>query len=130
MVFYSRTLAVPARRDWRQPAVRRGEQLFEEAQCGACHIPTLRTRQGARTFDLPDLSQQLIHPYTDLLLHDMGAALADGRPDFRGHRLGMAHTGRCGASGWWKRSTVTLTFCTTAAPAICQRPFSGTGGEA
>ena len=79
VVFYSRTLAVPARRDWRQPEVRRGEQLFEQAQCGACHTPTLRT---GRVPGLPDLSQQLIHPYTDLLLHDMGAALADGRPDF------------------------------------------------
>ena len=79
VVFYSRTLAVPARRDWQEPGVRRGRQLFDEARCGACHTPTLRT--GAVP-GLPDLSQQAIHPYTDLLLHDMGAALADGRPDF------------------------------------------------
>ena len=30
----------------------------------------------------PELSNQTIHPYTDLLLHDMGPGLADGRPDF------------------------------------------------
>ena len=79
VVFYSRTLAVPARRNAQQPAVRRGRQLFDEAQCSACHTPTLRTGVVP---GLPDLSQQVIHPYTDLLLHDMGAALADGRPDF------------------------------------------------
>ena len=79
VVFYSRTLAVPARRDLQQSDVRRGRQLFEEAQCGACHTPTLRTSE---VLGLPDLSRQVIHPYTDLLLHDMGAPLADGRPDF------------------------------------------------
>ena len=79
VVFYSRTLAVPARRNWQQPDIRRGAQLFDKAQCGACHTPTLRT--GAVP-GLPDLSQQVIHPYTDLLLHDMGPALADGRADF------------------------------------------------
>ncbi len=79
VVFYSRTLAVPARRDLQQSDVRRGRQLFNEAQCGACHTPTLRTGEVP---GLPDLSRQVIHPYTDLLLHDMGAPLADGRPDF------------------------------------------------
>ena len=79
VVFYSRTLAVPARRNLRRPDVRRGRHLFNEAQCDACHTPTLHT--GAVP-GLPDLSQQVIHPYTDLLLHDMGPALADGRPDF------------------------------------------------
>ena len=79
VIFYSRTLAVPARRDLDDAAVQRGEQLFAQAQCGACHIPTLRT---AAVDGLPTLSQQTIHPYTDLLLHDMGEALADHRPDF------------------------------------------------
>ena len=79
VVFYSQTLAVPARRDPGRLDVRRGRHLFDAAQCGTCHIPTLRTGSVP---GLPDLSEQVIHPYTDLLLHDMGAALADGRPDF------------------------------------------------
>ena len=79
MVFYSRTLAVPARRHSRLPLVRRGRKLFDDAQCNACHTPTLRT--GAVP-GLPDLSEQVIHPYTNLLLHDMGDGLADNRPDF------------------------------------------------
>ena len=79
-VFYHRTLAVPARRDIDDRQVLRGEQLFAQARCTSCHIPELRTRKDAV---LPSLSNQLIRPYTDLLLHDMGEELADGRPDYR-----------------------------------------------
>ena len=79
VVFYSRTLAVPARRNSQLPQVRRGRKLFDDAQCNACHTPTLHT--GAVP-GLPDLSEQVIHPYTNLLLHDMGDRLADNRPDF------------------------------------------------
>ena len=50
-----------------------------EAQCASCHIPTLRTGVLA---GVPSVSNQTIHPYTDLLLHDMGPGLADNRPDF------------------------------------------------
>ena len=58
----------------------RGRELFETAQCSACHTPTLVT--GIHPL-VPQLSQQTIHPYTNLLLHDMGPGLADGRPDFQ-----------------------------------------------
>jgi CxxC motif-containing protein (DUF1111 family) len=79
--FWTLGLAVPARRDVDDPEVKRGEKLFEEAQCGACHLPTLKT---ATEFpSLPQLANQLFHAYTDLLLHDMGDELADGRPDFK-----------------------------------------------
>jgi CxxC motif-containing protein (DUF1111 family) len=77
---WTRALAVPARRDVDDPAVRRGEKLFVGAKCAVCHIPTLRTAE--KFTDLPVLANQIIHPYTDLLLHDMGEALSDGRPDF------------------------------------------------
>jgi CxxC motif-containing protein (DUF1111 family) len=59
--------------------VQRGEALFAAAGCGGCHIPTLRT---GNLEGVPAVSQQTIHPYTDLLVHDMGPALADRRPDF------------------------------------------------
>jgi CxxC motif-containing protein (DUF1111 family) len=78
---WTRALAVPARRNADDPQVRRGEQLFAQAQCAVCHVPTLRTAE--KFPDLPQLANQTIHPYTDLLLHDMGEALADGRPDFQ-----------------------------------------------
>lgn len=79
VAFYAGTLAVPARRDLNQPKARQGERLFYASGCDGCHTPTLRT--GVLR-GVPEVSNQVIHPYTDLLLHDMGPALADGRPDF------------------------------------------------
>jgi CxxC motif-containing protein (DUF1111 family) len=79
IVQYERMLGVPARRDLQDPQVRRGAALFQQAGCVSCHVPTLRT---AKLDDAPWLSEQIIHPFTDLLLHDMGPALADGRQDF------------------------------------------------
>ena len=78
VVFYIAALAVPARRDIDDPAALRGEELFESAGCAACHVSTLRTG----SHEVGDLSNQVIHPYTDLLLHDMGDGLADHRPDY------------------------------------------------
>ncbi len=79
VTFYVQTLSVPARRNIEDPLVKEGERLFAAAQCASCHIPTLRTGVLA---GVPSVSNQTIHPYTDLLLHDMGPALADERPDF------------------------------------------------
>jgi CxxC motif-containing protein (DUF1111 family) len=79
VVAYSRTLAVPARRNADDAGVRRGQRLFTDIGCARCHTPSHTTAVHP---ELPQLSHQLIHPYTDLLLHDMGEALADHRPDF------------------------------------------------
>lgn len=78
VVIYTRTLAVPARRNWTDPAVLRGKALFTEAGCAVCHVPKMQTGNS----DLPELSHQTIRPYTDLLLHDLGEGLADHRPVF------------------------------------------------
>jgi CxxC motif-containing protein (DUF1111 family) len=77
---YSRLLAVPARRDVDDPEVLLGRELFHAIGCADCHVPRLET--GALA-GFPELSQQLIWPYTDLLVHDMGEGLADGRPDYQ-----------------------------------------------
>jgi CxxC motif-containing protein (DUF1111 family) len=77
--FHVRALAVPERRSAEDPEVQRGEQLFVSAQCAVCHIPEMTTGDFPA---LPQLAHRTIHPYTDLLLHDMGEGLADGRPDF------------------------------------------------
>jgi CxxC motif-containing protein (DUF1111 family) len=77
VVIYSRTLAVPARRNWTNAEVRRGETLFAHARCADCHVPKLETGDCA---ELPELAHQTIRPYTDLLLHDLGEALSDHRP--------------------------------------------------
>ncbi|MDX1433377.1 MAG: di-heme oxidoredictase family protein, partial [Gammaproteobacteria bacterium] len=78
VVFYSSHLAVPERRNVADPNVLRGKALFYRSGCIACHTPKHATRS-----DWPEesLAGQLIWPYTDLLLHDMGEGLADGRPE-------------------------------------------------
>lgn len=75
---YTRLLAVPAQRNPSDAVVVKGQQLFSEFGCAACHRPTLTTGPKAA---LPELENQIFHPFTDLLLHDMGKELADNRPD-------------------------------------------------
>ncbi len=79
VTFYVRTLAVPARRNVNDPDVQAGSILFNQINCSGCHRPTIMTGPD---FNVSQLSGQRIHPYTDLLLHDMGDGLADNRPDF------------------------------------------------
>lgn len=79
VTFYLRTLGVPARRRLDDPVARHGDTLFAQVGCAGCHVTTLRT---GGVPGVPELSNQAIHPYTDLLLHDMGPGLADGRADF------------------------------------------------
>jgi CxxC motif-containing protein (DUF1111 family) len=78
-VFYTEALAVPQRRNWTDATIQHGKALFFQASCAVCHKPQMKTGTFA---DVPLLSNQTIHPYTDLLLHDMGTDLADGRPDY------------------------------------------------
>ncbi|WP_424832690.1 di-heme oxidoredictase family protein [Ruegeria sp.] len=80
VAFYSRNLGVPARRDVDDPSVLRGKQVFHDTGCASCHTPAFVTH---RMRDRPEQSFQLIWPYTDLLLHDMGEGLADNRPEAR-----------------------------------------------
>lgn len=77
--FYTQTLAVPARRNIDDPEVMRGEKLFADANCTACHTPRFET--GVLD-GIPSVSNQIIYPFSDMLLHDMGAEMADGRPDY------------------------------------------------
>lgn len=71
---YSQNLALPKRRDVDDARVLAGKKLFYESQCVACHVPKYVTRRDA---ERPEHRFQLIWPYTDLLLHDMGPGLAD-----------------------------------------------------
>ena len=83
VIFYTSTLAPAARRKTDDPQVLRGQALFAQAQCATCHRPSYTT--GSPMFPAlssPKIAGQRIWPYTDLLLHDMGEGLADGRPDF------------------------------------------------
>jgi CxxC motif-containing protein (DUF1111 family) len=77
LVSYVEALAPPERRPG--DLAERGEALFARIGCKSCHVPALTT---GSTGAFPEISNRVIHPYTDLLLHDMGDGLADGRPDF------------------------------------------------
>lgn len=77
--FYAQTLGVPARRNTTDATIKRGLQLFVLAKCVNCHKQTLTTGINVT---IPAFSNQVIHPYTDMLVHDMGPGLADNRPDF------------------------------------------------
>lgn len=79
VTFYTGNLAVPKRRNLADPTVKEGQQVFLEAGCAGCHKVEYRT---PKLEGRPQHSEQVIHPYTDLLLHDMGEELADDRPVF------------------------------------------------
>ncbi|MEQ9519798.1 MAG: di-heme oxidoredictase family protein, partial [Parvibaculum sp.] len=79
LFFYARNLAVPARRNVDDPTVLRGKELFYQANCTSCHSPKHATVNDESVE--PALRGQLIWPYSDLLLHDMGDGLADNRPE-------------------------------------------------
>ncbi len=77
--FYVQTLGVPSRRNTDDPRVQRGEELFGKVGCATCHRP----KATSGSFDaVPSVENQRFAPYTDLLLHDMGPGLSDGRPVF------------------------------------------------
>jgi CxxC motif-containing protein (DUF1111 family) len=77
VVFYNQTLAVPARRNLDSPDVEAGARLFNDIGCVGCHQP----RQETGDAEIAALANQVIFPFTDLLLHDMGPGLADDRAD-------------------------------------------------
>jgi len=79
VVAYSCLLGVPARRKVSDSVVQLGQRLFSESGCTHCHVPVLKT---ASSWKFPELAGQIIRPYSDLLLHDMGDALSDRRPSF------------------------------------------------
>jgi CxxC motif-containing protein (DUF1111 family) len=74
VVFYLRRIAIPRR----VGLTDRGKKLFARAQCAACHVPSMRTRAD---YPIPELANIDAPVFSDLLLHDMGAALADGVTD-------------------------------------------------
>ena len=80
IALYLHALAVPAPRKVDDAAVKTGRELFARANCSVCHLPESRTGDKAEFAPAANL---VIHAYTDLLLHDMGDELADGRPDFK-----------------------------------------------
>jgi CxxC motif-containing protein (DUF1111 family) len=74
LVFYLHTLKTPIRRNENDVEVLEGENLFTSIGCASCHMPTLTSGKHS----IATLSEQTLHPYTDMLIHDMGTVLDDG----------------------------------------------------
>ncbi|WKZ57367.1 MAG: di-heme oxidoredictase family protein [Bdellovibrionota bacterium] len=78
VVFYSQAAGVTPARDQDHPDVVAGKALFQQINCDSCHVMTLQTGDS----EVVEVANQEFHPFTDLLLHDMGPDLADERPEF------------------------------------------------
>jgi len=78
VAFFVQTRAVPAQRTPNGTNVLKGYEAFNEANCAACHTPTFTTGNH----EIAAFSNKTIHPFTDLLLHDMGEDLSDHRPSY------------------------------------------------
>lgn len=74
VVFYLQTLKAPVQRNQNDAEVIQGKNIFSQINCASCHKPTLKTDYSP----IEALSYKEFHPYTDLLLHDMGSQLDDG----------------------------------------------------
>lgn len=74
VVFYLQTLKAPIQRNQNDAQVIQGKNIFNQINCAGCHKPTLTTGYSP----IAPLSYKKFHPYTDLLLHDMGSGLNDG----------------------------------------------------
>lgn len=84
VIFFQALVAPPAQRGAATAAIRKGEALFQAADCGVCHRAGWVTGAPPNSdYSSESLAGQTIRPYTDLLLHDMGEALSDGRSDFQ-----------------------------------------------
>jgi len=77
VALYVGNLAVPQSAA-NKPEHQNGQALFSQAGCQQCHRPQLQAGESEHVW----LSNRTFHPYTDLLLHDMGVDLADNRPVF------------------------------------------------
>lgn len=79
VVYYTSALAMPARRNYKDADVLAGKKIFNQLGCIKCHVSSFKL--GIHP-EVAQINNQVIRPYSDLLLHDMGSGLADNREDF------------------------------------------------
>ena len=80
LLLYIQTLASPRQRNSEDKKILKGENLFRSIGCEGCHTSTFKTSEHPNH---PELSNKIIKPYSDFLLHDMGENLADHMPSFK-----------------------------------------------
>ena len=74
VVFYLKTLKAPIPRNKNDDSILAGKKIFNDAGCAACHRPEMKTGPSS----IAAIANKTFYPYSDLLLHDMGAGLDDG----------------------------------------------------
>ncbi len=74
VVFYLQILKAPLQRNKNDAEIQSGNLLFVNTGCTKCHTPSFTTGFSS----INSLSNKTIFPYSDMLLHDMGAGLDDG----------------------------------------------------
>ncbi len=79
VTFYSSQLGVPARRSINAENVKKGKEIFFALNCNSCHVESFTTGDSGSH---ANLNNQIIYPYSDFLLHDMGESLSDGVSEF------------------------------------------------
>jgi len=79
MLFYMQASGVPKARNQNDSNVKAGKEIFKRIGCDDCHVMTLKTASRTK---IPELANQTFHPFTDLLLHNMGSGLSDKRAEF------------------------------------------------
>ena len=79
VTFYSSQLGVPVRRSINAENVKKGKEIFFALNCNSCHVESFTTGDSGSHVNL---NNQIIYPYSDFLLHDMGESLSDGVSEF------------------------------------------------
>lgn len=129
VTYYSQSLGAPR---GGQPAgsrlVRQGQRLFADLHCAGCHVPQLHTG-GAGTVAVAALAGQTIFPYTDLLLHDLGAGLDDGVAE-RDARSAEWRTAPLWGIGLTRRINAGATFLHDGRARSLEEAILWHGGEA
>jgi len=129
VTYYSQTLGAPRTgRSATTHLVRQGQRHFEDLLCSRCHMPQLATG-GSEQHVVEALSNQTIWPYTDLLLHDMGAGLDDGVAE-RGAASGEWRTAPLWGIGLTKRINPGATYLHDGRARSLDEAIRWHGGEA
>ena len=129
VTYYSQTLGAPRTAHSSGSAVvRRGQRLFTDLNCAACHVPALQT--GSSTDAVVEaIRDQTIWPYTDLLLHDMGPGLDDGVAE-HGARSGEWRTAPLWGIGLTQKINSQATFLHDGRARSLEEAILWHGGEA
>lgn len=123
---YQVLAGVPKARNQDDPEVMAGKALFSSIGCDDCHKMEITT--GTHFYS--ELSNQVIHPFTDLLLHDMGPGLADTRPEFEASGSEFRTTPLWGLGFSETLSNVTATFLHDGRARSIEEAILWHGGEA